>query len=70
MIKENVQKNHFYVLKNQMLVCTYYGVSNKRNASNKRNDMQESCLPLRLLDNLLNKNTKRVSNKTVTDGIC
>ena len=48
----------------------YYGVSNKRYASNKRNDTQKFCFPLRLLDTLLNKTTKRVSNKTVTDGIC
>ena len=61
----------FWGLKYRNLeVSNYYGVSNKRNASNKRNDMHESCLPLRLLDTLLNKNTKRVSNKTVTDGIC
>ena len=48
----------------------YYGVSNKRYESNKRNDMQKFCLPLRLLDTLLNKTTKIVSNKTVTDVIC
>ena len=47
----------------------YSRVSNKRNASNKRNDKQKFRHPLRLFDTLLNKSAKRVSNKAVTAGI-